>query len=281
MAEGTVIRFDTDRRRGYRLASIRHQEPTHLAIVGQKMVFVTRQLRSDAWLTPKDGSKRRLTYGGMTKDVAACGPAGFLMAERGPAGISVVRVSLDGRREVLTSGHWDFAVECSKTSDDWWFSRSEPGGGLYHCRGRSCERIVSGDVHSTSLSPDGDRLAFFAFGKRGPSVKWIPSEGGAVRDVADSEGACPPGWSSSSTIWVSRRIHGRPIWTEVDADSGRPTGHTSPAANDCQGGYAGYPDPLSPVRPEIRIVFETTSQIRTKDLPGPPPASRPPTPSSE
>jgi len=66
------------------------------------------------------------------------------------------------------------------------------------------------------------------------------------------------GWASPDTIWVSRR-HGREIvWTEVNADTGRETGKTSPGGHDCAD---NRPDPASPVS-DLRIVYDQTSQIR-------------------
>jgi len=267
---GVLSRFDGERGRGERVAAI--PGLNMLALVGRRIVFESRRKSSDAWLVRKDGGRRRLTEDGATTDAADCGASGFLIAKHARSGLEVVKESPDGKREVLQTAAWSFGVECSKTSTDWWFTRNESSPGLFHCKERSCDRIVAGDIRWPSLSPDGTRITYLTFDGRGESVQWIPSAGGPIHDVTFSEGACRPGWSSPLTIWVSRRVRGRPLWTEVDAESGRPTGRTSPSGNDCTIGRYASPDLLSPVRPEIRIVFETTSQIRTMELPPAPPS---------
>lgn len=262
--ERVLLRIDLERSSGSRLGSIRGQEVMLLATSNAGLVFTSRRLLSDAWFVESDGVRRPLTRDGVTIDVADCGEKGFLMAKIAGSDEQVTRVSRDGKQTVLTAGNLDFGVECSKKSDDWWFSRAGVGDrGIYHCRGQRCGRIVEGFGGRPALSPDGTRLAFFAEGGQGLSVKWTPSAGGEIHDVGISEGGCAPGWSSSSTIWISRRIRGRPVWTEVEADTGRATGRTAPSANDCQ---EGHPDPLSPVRPEIRIVMDRISQLRVQSL---------------
>ena len=79
--------------------------------------------------------------------------------------------------------------------------------------------------------------------------------------MADSEGACFPGWSSDKTIWVSRRVRGLPTWVEVDADTGKATGRTQPGLKDCMDGDE---DPLSPVSPDLRVITKRTSEVRFK-----------------
>ena len=76
------------------------------------------------------------------------------------------------------------------------------------------------------------------------------SLGGAVHDVIDTETVCRPGWSSSQTLWVSRRGGKGLVWTEWRSDGGRRNGqagwwaHTIARRGD---------DPTSPVEPELRV----------------------------
>src|SRR4030095_5369565 len=90
-------------------------------------------------------------------------------------------------------------------------------------------------------------------------VKWVGVDGGDVHDVIETETGCPVGWTSSRTLWVSRRRGGSFTWTEVDVDSHRETGRTQPGSRDCSDGRQ---DPESPVDPDLRIVYQQKSQIR-------------------
>jgi hypothetical protein len=113
------------------------------------------------------------------------------------------------------------------------------------------------------VSPDGSRLAFVDVQKSGPMVRVISAQGGLAREVIGTETVCSPGWSSEKTIWVSRRLSGKLVWMEVDADSGKETGRSVPGSRDCSDGHS---DPDSPVDPTLRIVEEQRSQVRL--LPG-------------
>jgi hypothetical protein len=68
-----------------------------------------------------------------------------------------------------------------------------------------------------------------------------------------------PGWSGPHALWISRRREGRLLWTEVDADSGKETGRTTPGSHDCAD---GSPDPMSPVDLDLRLVLEQKSEVR-------------------
>ena len=87
--------------------------------------------------------------------------------------------------------------------------------------------------------------------------------------VVETETLCRPGWSSERTLWVSRRERGEVVWTEVEADGGRPTGRRGPGSRDC---FDGGQDPASPVDPDIRVLSDRPSQLRflaAKYLEGP------------
>ena len=102
-------------------------------------------------------------------------------------------------------------------------------------------------------------MAFVKLASRGPLVAWVPVDGGATRDVVDTETACAIGWASPHTLWVSRRRDGKFLWTEVDADTGKETGQTVPGQRDCSDGGS---DPLSPVNPDLRVIATQVSQLR-------------------
>jgi hypothetical protein len=153
---------------------------------------------------------------------------------------------------------------CSPTKDEWWYlDYASHVPTLLLCTGGACKPIGNDVRRQPSLPPDETRLAYVVFGNRGSDVQWMPSHGGQVHEVADTETNCRPGWSSNNTLWISRRLNGAIVWTEVDGDTGAATGRTTPGGKDCADGEQ---DPLSPVDPDLRIVFEGTAEVRWKAL---------------
>jgi hypothetical protein len=133
--------------------------------------------------------------------------------------------------------------------------------GVYRC-GRqfeSCRRIYPHEAQRPSASPDGRLIAVLVQEAKGTVVRVLPADGGAWRDVANGSTFCRPAWSSPSTLWVSQRLRGALTWTEIDLDSGRPTGKSQPGQNDCMW---GTPDPARPVRGRAWRVVEDESEVR-------------------
>jgi hypothetical protein len=153
---------------------------------------------------------------------------------------------------------WGASPGCSSNGDLIYFidTRSWTAN---KCGSSGCRQFTDRRAMALSVSPDGRRLAMMSFEQRGVVIWWIGADGGKTYDVAETETACAPGWASTGTLWVSRRRNGKPIWTEVEVESGRETGKTSPGARDCSD---GKPDPASPVDPDLRIVYDQTSQVR-------------------
>jgi hypothetical protein len=110
----------------------------------------------------------------------------------------------------------------------------------------------------SAVSPDGERVAFATVTARGPAVRWVATGGGEAHDLADTETICGPAWSSPQTLWIARRRGNHVVWTEVDADSARPTGRTRPGSSDCTDARN---DPETPDAP-VRVRVERHSQIR-------------------
>jgi hypothetical protein len=87
----------------------------------------------------------------------------------------------------------------------------------------------------------------------------MSADGGLEHEVSETETGCAVGWASVHTLWVSRRRAGKIVWMEVNAASGAETGKSVPGSRDCSD---GRPDPASPVEPDLRIVYDLTSQLR-------------------
>ena len=130
------------------------------------------------------------------------------------------------------------------------------------CEQGVCKKIVDGTAIHLAVSPDASRIAMLTIGKRGTVVDVAGGDGSGVHELLETETACSPGWASAKTLWVSRRKGSTIVWVEIDADSARETGRSVPGSRDCSD---AKPDPLSPVQPDVRVIFQQMSQLRLLD----------------
>ena len=226
------------------------------------LAFVSVRLSSDLWVRRPNGGDgfTNLTRNGHVRDVNRCGRDLVVSRELEPERTVIERMDWTGKPiEQLSCGPADWSPACSPDGKTWYFRPHLPQPSIRRCDRAGCRDIYQGFAVGLSPSPDGRRLAFVTLDKRGSVVLWIGEGGGTPHEVAETETGCPVGWASDDTIWVSRRRGHTIVWTEVDADSGRETGKTVPGSHDC---YDARPDPASPVNPDLRIVYDQTSQVR-------------------
>ena len=224
------------------------------------LAFVSVRLSSDLWVRKGNGPLFNLTRAGNVWDGNRCGRDLIVSRELAPEQIVIERVDSAGRRiEQLSQGPRDWSPACTPDGKIWFYRPHAPHPSIRRCDRSGCKEIFQGYAVGLSASPDGKRLAFVTTDKRGYIVQWIDADGGDPHDVAETETACPVGWASAETIWVSRRRARTIAWTEVDANTGRETGQTAPASRDCAD---ARPDPASPVNADLRIVYDQTSQLR-------------------
>jgi hypothetical protein len=222
--------------------------------------FVSVRLASDLWVRKMGGTFANLTRNGHVLDSNYCGHDLVVSREVEPEKTVIERLDASGKRiEQLSNGPADWSPTCSPDGSVWYYRPHLPHSSIRRCDRQGCRDLFEGFAFGLSASPDGKRLAFVTVDKRGTVAVWINANGGAPHDVAETETGCPVGWASAQTIWVSRRRGRKFVWTEVDADTGHETGKTAPGTHDC---FDSRPDPASPVNPELRIVYDQTSQIR-------------------
>ena len=241
--------------------------PDHLLrypmLIRQGLAFVSVRLASDLWVRKANGTFANLTRNGHVLDANHCGRDLIVSREIEPEKTVIERLDSSGQRlEQLSDGPADWAPACSPDGSVWFYRPHLPRPSIRRCDRQGCRQLFQGLAFGLSASPDGKRLAFVAVDKRGFLVAWINADGGELHEIVETETGCPVGWASAATIWVSRRRGQKIIWTEVDADSGRETGNNAPGSHDC---FDARPDPASPVNPDLRIVYDQTSQIRLVD----------------
>jgi hypothetical protein len=224
------------------------------------LAFVSIRLVSDLYLRKASGVLTNLTKSGRVWDGSRCGRDLIVSKELAPERIVIERLDAAGRRiEQLSEGPRDWAPSCARDGKIWFYVRHLPHPRIRRCDRVGCRDIFHGFALGLAASPDGQRVAYVTSDKRGYVVQWLAADGGEPRDVAETETACPVGWASADTIWVSRRRAREFVWTEVHADTGHETGRTLPGSRDCMD---ARPDPASPVNGDLRIVYDQTSQVR-------------------
>jgi hypothetical protein len=253
-----VVGLDMRAGRARRLGSIGDGVIDRLVFVDGGLVLMTSRWVTRFEIADGEGRFVEVKRPGTIVGGARCGPS-LLVAETSPRGFVVTRIRNDGGDEGRpTDGPMDIAPACSPDGRIWLYSRFGPSPGLLRCDASGCRMLVSGNVWGGTVSSDGRRVAFVTAGARGSGVYWIPIEGGTVRDVADTETVCVPGWSRDGKLWVSRRRGSKLVWTEIDPDSRQETGRIAPGSSDCTDAWA------DPVRPEsdARTFIEKKSQLR-------------------
>jgi len=125
--------------------------------------------------------------------------------------------------------------------------------GIERCDHRGCRRIFPGPVGTVAISQDDRRLAFMVVDSGGPTFRWMLSDGtGPVHEITAADNVCPPIWASEKDVWVSLRKGHAEVWTEIDTDTNRPTGRTSPGG-DCEHMLPGSRPVDDPVEIEIGV----------------------------
>ena len=151
-------------------------------------------------------------------------------------------------------------LQCSSDGSVMFYGSMGERPGIGRCDGDGCLRIVSESVFSFALSPDDRRVAFIAADNGGRAILWISGDGtGPLHQIADAETGCQPIWSNAKDIWVSLRQGRRVIWTEIDTDTAKPTGRTSPGLRDCTDGLA---NPARPLHGPAEIELHGRFQVR-------------------
>jgi hypothetical protein len=259
VAPSTV--FDIDLLRGAvkRTGFVRDQFVDRLAPVKDGLLLVTSQVVSRVAARWPDGRSTEFSRDWLVFGGDRCG-SDLALAEKSGDGMAIVRVGANGALIArMSPGPADMQVSCDPDGRRWFYSSFAPAQlGLWRCDEAGCKRLVSEPTWGSAVSPDGARVAFATVTARGPAMRWLPTSGGEPRDLAEVETLCAPAWSSPRTLWIAHRRGARVEWSEVDADTARPTGRARPGTSDCTDGRN---DPETPDAP-VSVRVERHSQLR-------------------
>jgi hypothetical protein len=253
-----IIEIDSGTQSVRRLGSLRNRIIHRFAFVDRGAVFVGSKIATDLWRKGPGGTRVHVTHDVDLESASRCG-SGFVIA-RVPFS-TIVRIDSEGKYlDEWTLGPQDRSPACSPDGKVLYFVRD--GGekpGIYRCDAGGCRRLTADFALSLDASPDGTRLAYLGVGPGGPRIALLSVEGGEPRYLVDSETGCFPGWSSAKTLWVSRRKLGKPVWIEIDVESGVSTDRMQAGAKGCLDGSNDY---SSPVHPDFGIVEQHSSELR-------------------
>jgi tRNA A-37 threonylcarbamoyl transferase component Bud32 len=254
-----VVEVDPHRWRARRLGSIRKQIVRYPIFVHDWLSFASTRFDFRLAVRRRDGTFDDLPGGRGISHATHCGNDLIVSRDLENGRIVVEKVDQSGRLVRRLAESTTAEGACSPDGRVWFLADRTFPSTLKRCSQSGCRPLGPRDTYGLSVSPDGKRLAFVALESRGLFVGWMPVDGGATHEVADSETACATGWASNQTLWISRRRDGKIIWTEVDADTGKESGRVVPGQRDCTDGSS---DPLSPVDPDLRVIAERVSQLR-------------------
>jgi hypothetical protein len=233
VAPSVVSDIDLSRNQSRRRGFLPGQFVDRLAPVSGGLLLVTSAVTSTVTARWVDARSTQFRRDWLVFDGDRCGND-LLLAEKVSDGIAIVRVGADGAALAqMTKGPADLHVSCAPDGRRWFYSGFGPSPGLFRCDDAGCKRVVAEPTWGSAVSPDGARIAFTTVAARGPVVRCMPTDGGEMRDLLDTETICSPAWSTARTLWISRRRGSDLVWTEVDADTARPTGRVHAGTSDC------------------------------------------------
>jgi serine/threonine protein kinase len=256
-AERDLIAFQPKTQIARRLGRIPHQLIRYPTFAGDDLVMASLRISPDLYAMT-NGRWARLTTSGDVYTAARCADdfvVGRLVGGHG----RIERLDATGRSlGVVVSGPLAGSPHCSRAGDVVFYVDATSWT-LERCDANGCKKLTDRRGMSLAVSPDGKRVVVLTVEKRGIAIWWVSADRGEAHEVTEADSVCAPGWASNQTLWIWRRVGGAPTWTEVDADSGRETGKFVPGLRDCSD---GKPDPRSPVDPDLKIIYDQTSQLR-------------------
>jgi len=241
-----------------RLGRVRDQLVRYPLVVPDGLSFVSIRKASDLFARA-GGVTTRITNSGDVLAAVHCGAG--LIAVRGTQEGDLNAYHIDRAGKNIgprIAGPWVVSPGCSPDGATVFYLEG-PSWQTKKCGVKGCRVLVERPAQSLAVSPDGKRLTLLSFEARGIVVWVADTETGASHDLSEVENACAPGWASARTVWLPRKRAGKPVWVEVDADSARETGKVVPGSRDCSDGRS---DPASPVDPDLRVLYDRTSQLR-------------------
>ena len=258
VAPSVVVDLDLAQNVARRVGFVGGQFIDRLAPIGGGLLVVSSRVTSTVSVRWQDGRQTELRRDWLVFGGDRCG-RDLLLSEKFGDGIAIVRIDPRGATlGRMSPGPADLQVTCAPDGRSWLYSSFGSEIGLWRCDGTGCRRLVGDSTWGSAISPDGQRIAFATVTARGPAVRWVASDGGEAHDLADTETICGPTWSSARTLWIARRRSNNIVWTEIDADSARPTGRVRPGTSDCTDARN---DPETPDAP-VRVRVERHAQLR-------------------
>ncbi|HEX3904533.1 MAG TPA: serine/threonine-protein kinase, partial [Polyangia bacterium] len=172
-----LIEVDPTEKRARLSGMVRGQHARYPRIVDDGMAFLTLKHTADISWPTADGRVARIPVGPDITTASRCGASMVATRIAGGEG-TIVKLSLAGKVDgpIVAPGRAS-SPSCSPDGRVLYYidMRSEPG--LQRCEEQHCREIFHGLVGAFSLSPDGNRVAFFISSNAGLSVQWMRADG--------------------------------------------------------------------------------------------------------
>jgi serine/threonine protein kinase len=260
-AEQVLLRLDPTGRSVTRIAKLPGYMIAAPTFLPERMAFIARRTKSDAWRRTAGGSLEQLTHIGDAISIAPCG-AGYVVTTETN---DLVMLDDDGRESRrFNSAAAIASAVCSPDGRNRYLIALSPEPGIYRWGERGERELIANVVTPfIAISPDGKRLALAKASPAAFLVSWMSLADHQLHEIGISDSNCQISWSSDHTIWLSKRRGGRLLWVEVDVDTRTETGKAIEGAHTCA---SGFPDPQSPGNRDLRVETVTTSEIRSVPL---------------
>jgi hypothetical protein len=264
--ESELVALDVAAREAKRIGVVPGQTLTALALTGDALVLASERFSGELSIDDARGG-HVVTHDLQAREVARDG-ARLLVSALHDGAVRIVELDGEGRtRGFLTDGPRDEAPSILPGGREWTYVRHVGERlGLYRCAfAGGCRRLTQAPLFYATVSPDGRRVAYVDPAPQGQRARLVALAGGEARDIGDASSFCRPVWSSSRTLWISRRAEGTPEWVEIDVDTpdARPTGRTMRGERHCSD---GLPDPAAPTRDGVKIVADWRSELRVQPI---------------
>jgi hypothetical protein len=258
-----IVKIDPFARTARRIGGLREQFVRHPIAVADGLVFVSIKRVGSLLTRGADGRWSKALIDPSIWAVGICGKG--IVATRS-TGVSSVIVRLDPHGKIirqLTAGPLDVSPACSADGKTLFYvafgEQAGFNGTINICEATGCRPLLRDSGMDLAISPNDRRIAFLSVDNRGTIIRWMNVKGAEVHDLIETETACGPIWSSDRDLWVSRRRGHETVWTEIDVETGDPTGKIIPGTQDCSDGTT---DPASPTNAGARLVIDRKSQLR-------------------
>lgn len=204
-----------------RLGGIPGRDVAKVLPDGRRWAFAAFRVTSDVWRVEGGVRTTRLTTDGQSYNPSVS-PHGDLIVERRMLdGRSHIRLySPAGEPRDVSPGTMDVTPSFLPDGSGWLYVDGERRTIRRCSMTDRCQDVVRpGDFPLLPIaSADGDRIAYITAVDR--ELLKVVDRDRKVRELGPARSGCRPFWTSDNHLWVVQGTDARPIWAELDSETG-------------------------------------------------------------